>query len=88
MLNFHRNDLPDMYEAVEYLASGATCWFWKFKNIWAITRCDAVAMDSTDGLQRGIPVRRTGAPIKVPVGDATLGRVFNVLGKPVITKDR
>jgi len=42
-----------------------------------------VAMDSTDGLQRGRTANSTGAPILVPVGQETLGRVFNVLGKPV-----
>ncbi|GAK30024.1 F0F1 ATP synthase subunit beta [Weissella oryzae SG25] len=42
-----------------------------------------IAMDSTDGLQRGMAVEDTGAPISVPVGEATLGRVFNVLGNPV-----
>jgi F-type H+-transporting ATPase subunit beta len=40
-------------------------------------------MDSTDGLQRGLPVTSTGAPIRVPVGKDTLGRIFNVLGRPV-----
>jgi len=44
-------------------------------------RC--VAMGATDGLQRGLPVKRTHNPIMVPVGDITLGRIFNVLGKPV-----
>ena len=43
----------------------------------------AVAMDSTDGLQRGMEVIDTGAPIKVPVGKAVLGRILNVLGQPV-----
>ena len=43
----------------------------------------AVAMSSTDGLRRGMTARDTGAPIKVPVGDGTLGRVFNVLGEAV-----
>ena len=43
----------------------------------------AVAIDSTDGLRRGMLVKDTGGPIKVPVGRATLGRIFNVLGKPV-----
>jgi F-type H+-transporting ATPase subunit beta len=47
-------------------------------------RC--VAMDSTDGLQRGTDVIATGAPISVPVGPATLGRVFNVLGEPIDEK--
>ena len=51
-------------------------------NNWV--RC--VAMDATDGLQRGVPAMGTGAPIKVPVGLQTLGRIFNVLGKPVDQK--
>ncbi|MFA5289716.1 MAG: F0F1 ATP synthase subunit beta [Candidatus Izemoplasmatales bacterium] len=42
-----------------------------------------IAMDSTDGLVRGMEVVDTGAPILVPVGEATLGRVFNVLGEPI-----
>lgn len=42
-----------------------------------------IAMDSTDGLQRGMVVTDSGAPIEVPVGEATLGRVLNVLGDPV-----
>src|SRR5207248_9247178 len=44
-------------------------------------RC--IAMDSTDGLVRGQPVRSTGAPILVPVGKETLGRILNVIGEPV-----
>ena len=43
----------------------------------------SVAMDTTDGLRRGQRVLNTGAPITVPVGEATLGRIFNVLGQPV-----
>lgn len=46
-----------------------------------VTRC--IAMSSTDGLTRGMEAEDTGAPIRVPVGKATLGRVFNVLGKTV-----
>lgn len=46
-----------------------------------VTRC--IAMSSTDGLTRGMEAEDTGSPIKVPVGEATLGRVFNVLGKTV-----
>jgi len=44
-------------------------------------RC--VAMSSTSGLRRGLPVTDTGKPIQVPVGEATLGRMFNVLGEPI-----
>jgi len=46
-------------------------------------RVRAVAMDSTDGLARGSDVEDLGAPISVPVGQATLGRIFNVLGEPI-----
>src|SRR3954463_15374673 len=47
-------------------------------------RC--IAMDSTDGLVRGQPVKSTGAPIMVPVGKETLGRILNVIGDPVDEK--
>lgn len=43
----------------------------------------AIAMGSTDGLRRGLTVTNTGGPISVPVGEATLGRIMNVLGDPV-----
>ena len=46
-------------------------------------RVRAVAMDTTDGLARGAEVIDTGAPITVPVGEATLGRIFNLLGEPI-----
>lgn len=46
-----------------------------------LVRC--IAMDVTDGLVRGMPVRNSGKPILMPAGDATLGRVLNVVGKPV-----
>jgi F-type H+/Na+-transporting ATPase subunit beta len=46
-------------------------------------RVRAVAMDSTDGLARGLDVVDTGQPITVPVGEATLGRLWNVIGQPV-----
>jgi F-type H+/Na+-transporting ATPase subunit beta len=50
-------------------------------------RVRAVAMDSTDGLSRGIEVEDTGQPISVPVGDVTLGRLWNVLGDPIDEKE-
>jgi F-type H+-transporting ATPase subunit beta len=46
-----------------------------------VVRC--IAMDTTDGLRRGDEVRATGAPIQVPVGEETLGRMFNVIGDPI-----
>lgn len=50
-----------------------------------IVRC--ISMQSTDGLQRGMTVVDTGEPIKVPVGETTLGRMFNVLGNPIDEMD-
>ena len=46
-----------------------------------IVRC--IAMDSTDGLVRGQEVKSTGAPISIPVGEKTLGRIIDVIGRPV-----
>src|SRR5438034_8803066 len=46
-------------------------------------RVRAVAMDTTDGLARGTEVVDTGEPITVPVGEETLGRIFNLLGEPI-----
>ena len=50
-----------------------------------VVKC--IAMDSTDGLQRGQECVDTGAPITVPVGDITLGRMVNVLGEPIDGKE-
>jgi F-type H+-transporting ATPase subunit beta len=50
-------------------------------------RIRAVAMDSTDGLWRGLDIVDTGEPITVPVGDVTLGRLWNVIGAPIDKKD-
>src|SRR5918996_5881667 len=50
-------------------------------------RVKAVAMDATDGLQRGDEVVDTGGPITVPVGRETLGRLFNLLGEPIDEKE-
>jgi F-type H+-transporting ATPase subunit beta len=82
-VEFPIGELPDVYDALEVPREGKQPLVLEVEkhlgNNWV--RC--VAMDSTDGLQRNLPVYSTGAPIKVPVGPATLGRVFNVLGRPV-----
>ena len=46
-----------------------------------------IAMDTTEGLKRGQSVENTGAPISVPVGEETLGRIINVVGEPVDQKE-
>ena len=78
-------DLPAIYSAlkVEIPApdgEGQTDLIAEVQQHLGNDRVRAVAMDSTDGLARGIDVVDTGAPISVPVGEATLGRIFNVLG--------
>lgn len=83
---FPEGELPEIYEAIEVPREGQEPLILEVQkhlgNNWVRT----VAMDSTDGLQRGMTAYATGAPITVPVGPATLGRVFNVLGKPIDEK--
>ena len=85
-VEFPRENLPEIYDAVEVQREGDEPLILEVEkhlgNNWV--RC--VAMDATDGLQRGAPAAATGAPIKVPVGPTTLGRVFNVLGQPIDEK--
>ena len=85
-VEFPAEDIPNLYEAIEVERPGKEPLVLEVQkhigNNWVRT----VAMDATDGLQRGIPAKATGAPILVPVGPATLGRIFNVLGKPVDEK--
>ena len=82
-VEFPTERLPEIYEALVVDRPGqppVTLEVQKhLGNNWV--RC--VAMNTTDGLQRGLPVRATGKPIQVPVGPTTLGRIFNVLGQPV-----
>ena len=83
-VEFSPDQLPEIYEAIEVPAGdGEEPLILEVQkhlgNNWVRT----VAMDATDGLQRGKEAFATGNPIQVPVGPETLGRVFNVLGKPV-----
>lgn len=82
-VSFPPENMPDLFEAVEIDREGQKPLVVEVqKHIGHnMTRC--VSMDTTDGLQRGVAARRTGAPIQVPVGEVTLGRIFNVLGEPV-----
>jgi len=81
-LEFPAGELPDIYEAIEIPRDGGRLVVevqQHLGNDWV--RC--VAMDSTDGLRRGMEAIATGGPIRVPVGPVTLGRIFNVLGEPI-----
>ena len=94
---FPEGHLPELYNALtlEIDVMGAksliTC---EVQQHLGGSRVRAVALASTDGIRRGTPITDTGAPISVPVGEETLGRIFNLLGQPVDngpavnTKDR
>jgi F-type H+-transporting ATPase subunit beta len=79
---FPAEQLPEVYDAVEVERQGQAPLVLEVQKHMGNTWVRCVAMDTTDGLQRGTPARATGAPIRVPVGPSTLGRVFNVLGRP------
>ena len=75
-------NLPDIYTALVVEKEGKKIILETEQHIGGgVVR--SVAMDSTDGLARGMKVENTGAPISVPVGEATLGRIFNVLGEAI-----
>jgi F-type H+-transporting ATPase subunit beta len=82
-VEFPLEDLPEIYDSLEVeRESGEVVVLEVEVNLGGgEVRC--VAMGTTDGLRRGMPVRGTGNPIMVPVGPPTLGRVFNVLGEPI-----
>ena len=82
-IEFPSDQLPEVYDAVEIDRPGQLPLVLEVEKHMGNNLVRCVAMDTTDGLQRGTPVRATGAPISVPVGPATLGRIFNVLGRPV-----
>ena len=78
-IQFEKGQLPNLYNAIEIPLNGGTLIAEVMQPMGdSMVRC--VAMSSTDGLQRGAKAVDTGAPIKAPVGDEVLGRVFNVLG--------
>ncbi|MEM7648901.1 MAG: F0F1 ATP synthase subunit beta, partial [Cyanobacteria bacterium P01_A01_bin.70] len=89
-VGFKGGSLPEIYNALVVSGTNAagqevsvTC---EVQQLLGDSKVRAVAMSGTDGLVRGMEVTDTGAPISVPVGGATLGRIFNVLGEPIDEK--
>ena len=80
---FPPGQLPEIYDAVEIPRQGQLPLVLEVQRHLGDQAVRTVAMDSTDGLQRGEPALGTGGPIRVPVGEPTLGRVFNVLGRAI-----
>jgi F-type H+-transporting ATPase subunit beta len=81
-VEFPNGELPKIYNALVVTSDDKTVTC-EVQQLLGNNKVRAVSMTSTDGLKRGANVLDTGAPITVPVGTATLGRIFNVLGEPV-----
>ena len=86
---FEQDHLPEIYNALETEIPSAeeggepTKLVVEVQQHLGDDRVRCVAMDATDGLHRGAEIRDTGGPITVPVGEGTLGRIFNLLGDPI-----
>ena len=79
-VQFERGDMPKVYDALKIESADLTLEVQQQLGDGVVR---AIAMGSTDGLKRGLEVVNTGTPISVPVGQATLGRIMDVLGNPV-----
>jgi F-type H+-transporting ATPase subunit beta len=80
---FPAGQLPEIYEAIEVDRGTSEPLVLEVERHLGGQVVRTVAMDATEGLKRGAPAFGTGGPIMVPVGEGTLGRMFNVLGRPV-----
>ncbi|WP_273778149.1 MULTISPECIES: F0F1 ATP synthase subunit beta [unclassified Acinetobacter] len=78
-VEFERNSVPKIYDALQVDGTETTLEVQQQLGDGVVR---TIAMGSTEGLKRGLPVSNTGAPISVPVGKATLGRIMDVLGRP------
>ena len=82
-VEFPAGELPNIFDAVRIPREGEDDLILEVELHLGASAVRTVAMDSTDGLARGAAAFATGQPIAVPVGEPTLGRIFNVLGRPV-----
>ena len=80
---FPDGNLPTIYSALKITQDDGGVIIVEVQQLLGDSKVRAVSMRSTDGLKRGVEVIDLGAPISVPVGATTLGRIFNVIGEPV-----
>merc|ERR1711950_107411 len=80
---FESGELPPIYSAIKIETADGIGNIVEVQQLLGDNKVRAVSMRSTDGLKRGIEAVDLGAPISVPVGTTTLGRIFNVIGEPV-----
>jgi F-type H+-transporting ATPase subunit beta len=79
-VEFPRDQMPKVYDALKFEGGGLTL---EVQQLLGDGVVRTIALGSSDGLRRGLIVTNTGAPITVPVGKATLGRIMDVLGRPI-----
>jgi F-type H+-transporting ATPase subunit beta len=82
-IEFSDGTLPPIYSAVKIELEDGSSTIVEVQQLLGDNKVRAVSMRSTDGLKRGVEALDLGAPISVPVGTPTLGRIFNVIGEPV-----
>ena len=82
-IKFPAGNLPPIYSAIKIALEDGTETLVEVQQLLGDNKVRAVSMRSTDGLKRGVEATDLGAPITVPVGTPTLGRIFNVIGEPV-----
>ena len=82
-VEFSNGNLPEIYDALKITCDDGTIVTTEVQQLLGENKVRSVAMSSTDGLKRGMKVVNTAEPIKIPVGNAILGRILNVLGEPV-----
>ena len=80
---FPDGTLPPIYSALKITQDNGEIIIVEVQQLLGDRKIRAVSMRSTDGLKRGVEAIDLGAPISVPVGKTTLGRIFNVIGEPV-----
>ncbi|MCB0188001.1 MAG: F0F1 ATP synthase subunit beta, partial [Caldilineaceae bacterium] len=80
---FSEGGLPEIYDAIKVTMDDGTVQTFEVAQQLGNSVVRAVSMGSTDGLRRGMEGSSDGEPIRVPVGPATLGRLFNVVGDPI-----
>jgi F-type H+-transporting ATPase subunit beta len=82
-IEFPDGTLPPIYSAIKIELEDGSSTIVEVQQLLGDNKIRAVSMRSTDGLKRGVEAIDLGAPISVPVGTPTLGRIFNVIGEPV-----
>ena len=85
-VRFEAEELPNIYDAVHINHNGKTLVLEVAQHI-GDNRVRCIGMSSTEGLVRGVEAVSTGAPISVPVGNNTLGRLINVVGEAIDNKE-